>query len=45
MTKKKSTGDPSLQSFLTFTTRFAHYCNVLRGLLGVQLILILIGGI
>ena len=45
MTKKRSTGDPSLQSFLTFTTRFAHYCNVLRSLLGVQLILILIGGI
>jgi hypothetical protein len=45
MTKKKSTGASSLKSFLTFTTRFAHYCNVLRGLLGVQLLLILIGGI
>ena len=35
----------SVRSFLTFTYHFIHSCYVLRGLLGIQLILVLLGGI
>lgn len=35
----------SFRSFLTFTSHFLHYCHVLRGLLGMQLTLVLAGGI
>ena len=35
----------SLRSFLTFTSHFIHYCYVLRGLLGMQLVLVLRGGL
>ena len=45
MTSKKSTHVSPLKSFLTFTTHFFHYCNVLRGLLGMQFALVLLGGI
>ena len=45
MASKKSQRVTSLKSFLTFTSRFVHYCYVLRGLLGVQLSLVLLFGI
>jgi len=45
MASKKSKRVTSLKSFLTFTTHFFHYCHVLRGLLGVQFALVLLGGI
>ena len=45
MASKKSTHVSPMKSFLTFTTHFIHYCNVLRGLLGMQFALVLLGGI
>jgi hypothetical protein len=45
MASKKSTHDSATKSFLTFTTHFLHYCYMLRGLLGMQFALVLLGGI
>ena len=45
MDKKKSTAVTSLKSFVTFTSHFVQYCYVLRGLLGMQAALVLLGGI
>ena len=44
MASKKPTHVTSLKSFLTFTSHFVHYCYVLRGLLGVQFSLVILGG-
>ena len=35
----------SFRSFLTFSSHFMHYCYVLRGMLGMQLVLVLSGGV
>jgi hypothetical protein len=45
MANKKSTHVTSLKSFLTFTRYFLHYCFILRGLLGVQVAIVLLFGI
>ena len=45
MTHAKSKRTPWLKSFKTFNSRFFHACFVLRGVLGVQLILVLAGGL
>ena len=45
MTKEKSTDITSVRSFLTFTSHFFNYCYVLRGLLGAQYGLIVLGGV
>ena len=39
-TKKVS----SFRSFLTFTSHLIHYCYVLRGMLGMQLLMVVLGG-
>jgi voltage-gated potassium channel len=36
---------PWFKSFWTFNTHFFHYCFVLRGVLGVQISLVLLGGV
>ena len=43
--KKHIQSVTGLKSFLTFNTHFCHYCFVLRWLLGMQLILVVLGGI
>ena len=45
MAHHKPKGDSSLTRFLVFSAHFAHYCFVLRSLLGVQLALMLLGGV
>lgn len=45
MASKKSTHVTPRGSFLTFTTHFFHYCHVLRSLLGIQLVIVMLGGI
>ena len=45
MTNTKSKRTPWLQSFNTFNFRFFHACFVMRGVLGVQLMLVLAGGL
>lgn len=44
MTSKKSRGVTFLRSYLTYLSHFAHYCYVLRGLLGTHVALVLLGG-
>ena len=43
MSKTKTVS--SFRSFLTFTSHFIHFCYVLRGMLGMQLLLVLSGGV
>ena len=45
MTNKHRERVTGLKSFLTFTSHFVHYCFVLRWLLGMQLVLVLFGGV
>jgi hypothetical protein len=45
MNNTKSKRTPWLKSFNTFNARFFHACFVLRGVLGVQLLLVLAGGL
>ena len=45
MTNTNSKRTPWLQSFNTFNFRFFHACFVMRGVLGVQLMLVLAGGL
>jgi voltage-gated potassium channel len=45
MVSKNSSRVTSLKSFWTFTYHFLHYCYVLRGILGVMLLLVILGGI
>ena len=45
MTNTKTKRTPCLQSFNTFNFRFFHACFVMRGVLGVQLMLVLAGGL
>ena len=42
--KKNIQSVTGLKSFLAFKTHFFYYCFVLRGLLGMQLIMVLLGG-
>jgi hypothetical protein len=44
MTRKKSSGVTSLKIYLTYMSYFVHYCYVLRGLLGVHVVSVLLGG-
>ena len=44
MTEKHNERITGLKSFLTFTSYFFHYCHVLRWLLGLQFLLVLLGG-
>jgi voltage-gated potassium channel Kch len=45
MASKKSRRVTSLKSFMTFNSHFAHYCYVLRGMLGMMVATIVLGGI
>ena len=45
MTDTKSKRTPWLQSFWVFVAHFFHICFLLRGVLGVQLMLVLCGGL
>ena len=45
MTNSAHKRKPWLKSFRTFVVHFCHICFVFRGVLGVQLILVLAGGL
>ncbi len=45
MTNQHSDRVTGFRSFLTFTSHFFHYCFVLRWLLGMQFVLVLLGGL
>ena len=45
MTSKKASAVTSLKSYLTYMAHFIHYCYVLRGLLGVHVVSVLLGGV
>ena len=44
MTRKQSSSVTSLKTYLTYLSHFIHYCYVLRGLLGIHVVSVLLGG-
>ena len=45
MNKRRTDSVTGFKSFLIFTSHFFHYCFVLRWLLGMQFILVFLGGV
>jgi voltage-gated potassium channel Kch len=45
MTSTNPSRVTTVKSFVTFASHFLHYCHYLRGLLGAQFVLVILGGI